>query len=290
MSHNCNLKLTFAMMTGSASFIDPVLQARYEDLGFVHITGVISPEQVFQLKRLFELHYDRDDNGHAMWNSLYNLSRDKAIDVSEQILSLVAESLKEHVRNFVCPAATFMVKNAVSESTVPLHRDFSVLAEPEFSYMNVWLPIVDTNSENGQLHALRRSHKFFDYPLPMRAKWPYSEFEGLLVEHCDIIDAKAGDAVFYGDKVLHGSSSNTSSRARPVVHFGLLHPDARLMYYHLDEACGHVTVHEVNHQFFFENLWDNPGVRFPVLREFRYDPPAKTAEEVHEWLVQEVLT
>jgi hypothetical protein len=64
--------------------------------------------------------------------------------------------------------------------------------------------------------------------------------------------AKAGDLVIYGDKVLHGSSNNLSSTPRPVVHFGLLHPEAKLLYYYLNNENREVTVYEVPYSFFFD--------------------------------------
>jgi hypothetical protein len=278
------------MRTKSATFIDPAIQAQYNDWGFAHIKGILNSQELNELMRHFKEHYEYDGKPNTMWNSLCDIPHDRSAVLSDQILSIVRPRLEEHLKDFVCPAATFLVKNPTQQSTVPLHRDFSVQDEPDFSYQNIWLPLVDTTPANGQLRVLRRSHRFFDYPLPQHAPWPYTEHEDLLLEYCDVIDAKAGDVVIYSDKVLHGSASNTTQEARPIVHFGLLHPDAKLLYYYLDRAVHEVTVYEVNYEFFFENAWGPQGDRFPILRKFSYEPPAKTAAEVREWLEHEVLS
>ena len=268
----------------AAEFISSELQKQYEDLGYVLIKNVLNKSEVDELTNLFRAHYSFNGQPTTMWNSLCDIPHDKSATLSDRILKIVKPNLDKHLKNYVCPAATFLVKNPTPQSTVTLHRDFSVQDEPDFSYQNIWLPIVDTTPQNGQLYVLRRSHKLFNYPLPHNTAWPYLNYEKSLVEHCDVIDAKAGDLVIYGDKVLHGSSDNITSTPRPVVHFGLLHPDAKLLYYYLNNDTSEVTVYEVPYSFFFENAWGNQDGRFPVFKRFLYNPPVLSKETITEWL------
>lgn len=270
------------------SFINSDVQKEYEDFGYVIIRNVLDQSEINELRYLFDIHYTYAGENNTMWNSLCDIPHDKSNLLSKLILRIVKPKLDEHLTNYVCPAATFLVKNPTPTSTVHLHRDFSVQDEPTFSYQNIWLPVVDTTPENGQLHVLKRSHKFFDYPLPHNAPWPYLVYEEMLLKHCDVVDAKAGDLVIYGDKILHGSSDNLTNKPRPVIHFGLLHPDAKLLYYYLDDATQEVTVYEVPYSFFFENAWGNQDGRFPVFKKFTYNPPVISKDSLEAWLEQEV--
>ncbi|MCS6933628.1 MAG: phytanoyl-CoA dioxygenase family protein [Chitinophagales bacterium] len=272
----------------TARFIDPAVQESYEENGYVLLRNVLNRDEITQLRLLFEQHYPREGWPSTMWNSLCDIPHDVSANLSDQILKIVKPRLDEHITNYVCPAATFLVKNPNEKSTVTLHRDFSVQDEPEFSYQNIWLPIVDTTPENGQLYVLRKSHKFFDYPLPHNTVWPYLEYEPMLLKYCDVIDAKAGDLVVYGDKVLHGSPDNRSKHPRPVVHFGLLHPEAKLYYYYHSPSDNMVTVYEVPYTFFFENAWGNQDHRFPIYKKFSYSPPLLTQQQIIQWLEKEV--
>lgn len=272
----------------TAQFINPAIQQQYEENGYVLIKNVLNEEDVMALRQLFEMHYPKTGWPSTMWNSLCDIPHDKSATLSEQILKIVKPRLDEHITNYVCPAATFLVKNPNEQSTVSLHRDFSVQDEPEFSYQNIWLPIVDTTPENGQLRVLRKSHHFFDYPLPHNTIWPYLEHEELLLKYSDVVDAKAGDLVVYSDKALHGSPDNRSSGPRPVVHFGLLHPEAKLYYYYHNKEKDEVTVYEVPYTFFFENAWGNQDGRFPIYKKFKYHPPVLTKAQIMEWLETEV--
>ncbi len=273
----------------AAEFLNPELQKQYEDWGYVQIKGLLNQQEINELKDLFVIHYDYDGQPNTMWNSLCDIPHDKSAILSNAILRIVKPKLDQHLKNYVCPAATFLVKNPTPQSTVTLHRDFSVQEEPDFSYQNIWLPIVDTTPTNGQLYVLKRSHHFFDYPLPQNTVWPYLEHEKFLIDYCDVIDAKAGDLVIYGDKILHGSSDNLTSEPRPVVHFGLLHQEAKLLYYYLDQKSNEVTVYEVPYSFFFENAWGNQDGRFPIFRKFNYNPPAISRDEIAAWLEKEAV-
>lgn len=273
----------------SATFINPELQQQFDEDGYIIIRNLLNSQEIEQLRQFFELHYNIDGQPHNLWNSLCDIPHDRSLSLSHQILAIVKPNLDKYFRNYVCPAATFLVKNPTPQSAIVIHRDFSVQDEPHFSFHNIWLPIVDTTPQNGQLYVLRKSHKFFEYPLPHNTPWPYMEHEKLLVKYCDVIDAKAGDLVIYGDKMLHGSFDNLTKQPRPVVHFGLLHPDAKFMYHYLNDETKEVTVYDVPYQFFFENAWGNQDHRFPIVKKFQYSPPSLTQEDIVEWLDKNVL-
>ena len=273
----------------AAKFKDPEIQKKYEDYGYAHLKGVLEPSDIEELKYLFDMHYNYQGEDASLWNSLCDIPHDNSAKLSNLILRIVKPKLEKHLKDYVCPAATFLVKNPNPKSTVTLHRDFSVQDEPDFSYQNIWLPVVDTTPENGQLYVLKRSHKFFDYPLPHNTVWPYLEHEDLFGDYCDVIDAKAGDLIVYGDKVLHGSSDNLTDKPRPVVHFGLLHPEAKLYYHYLNDKTNEVTVYEVPYSFFFENAWGNQDGRFPIFKKFMYEPPKYSRDQIEDWLKENAV-
>jgi ectoine hydroxylase-related dioxygenase (phytanoyl-CoA dioxygenase family) len=273
----------------AAEFINPELQKQYKDLGYVIIRGLLNQTEIDKLMALFKAHYDYNGQQTTLWNSLCDIPHDKSAILSDQILEIVKPNLDKYFKNYTCPAATFLVKNPTPKSTVTLHRDFSVQDEPDFSYQNIWLPIVDTTPENGQLFVLKRSHHFFDYPLPHNTVWPYLEHEKMLIEYCDFVNAKAGDLVIYGDKILHGSIDNTTNKPRPIVHFGLLHKEAKLYYYYLNDTTKDVTVYEVPYSFFFENAWGNQDGRFLIFKKFVYNPPELSKLDIMRWLENNVV-
>ncbi len=269
----------------SAEFINPELQKKYEEDGYAIVKNVLNTAEIEQLKKLFEIHYYHNEP-YTMWNSICDTPKDHAPVVSDQIIDVLKPNLDKHFKNYVCPVGSFLVKNPSLNSTVTLHRDFSIQEESEFSYQNIWLPLIDTTPDNGQLYVLKGSHKFFNYPLPHNAVWPYLEHEKLLLKYCEIINARAGDLVIYSDKMVHGSTSNSTIKPRPVVHFGLLHLEAKILYYYLNNDTQEVTVYETPPAFFFEisKKAGNQDGRFPAFKKFQYRPPIISREEIEEWL------
>jgi hypothetical protein len=264
----------------SASFLSKSLEESFNLKGFIHIPAFISSSELNALRELFSQCYNFKGEEQGMWNSLYNIPADLSSDVSRKILQILKEKLQATFSDFSAPVASFMVKNPNRNGITDLHRDYSTQDEQRFQYRNIWIPLVDTMPENGALYALKYSHTFFDYPLPMFCKWPYIQYQELLFSHCDIIDAKAGDLVVYADRALHGSFINQTKEPRPVVHFGLLHPEAELCYYYLDEAKNEVSVYNVPFSFFFENKFGNQDGRFEVKRKFAYNPPIYSETEI----------
>jgi ectoine hydroxylase-related dioxygenase (phytanoyl-CoA dioxygenase family) len=219
-----------------------------------------------------------------MWNSIFDVGAENGILISHRILDILKPRLDALFESYYAPVATYMSKNSNPHSTCDLHRDFTTSDESLFQYRNIWIPLVPTTMRNGALYVLRRSHLVFDYVLPMFCEWPYKDMQDELFKHIETVECDAGDLVIYLDKTLHGSHVNRSEDSRPVVHFGALHPDVQLLYYHLDRATNKVRSYEVPFRFFFENDFSEPVGRYPLHGETEYKPLALTVNQVLQGL------
>jgi Phytanoyl-CoA dioxygenase (PhyH) len=267
-----------------AELRDQVAEQQLMQDGFIVIRNFLPPEEVKVLYELYKKYHAKADMDKGMWNSLYDVSADEGFAISQEILRVLKPRLESIFLSYHAPVATFMSKNCNDKSTCDLHRDFSTQDEVEFQYRNIWIPLVFTRQNNGALFALRRSNQVFDYILPMFTEWPYKSMHEELFAMSEQILADPGDLVIYLDKTLHGSMVNYSDDSRPVVHFGVLHPENRLCFYYLNEATKHVKVYEVPFRFFFENNFGDPGDKYPLVREFSYEPPALDIDAVKEKL------
>lgn len=264
----------------SARFINKELENQFNDFGFIHIRSFINEYELASLQKLFNNTYNYSDVSQGMWNSQFHADSETSKTTSSQILNVLNSKLEATFVDYYSPVASFMVKNPNKFGITELHRDYSIQNENSFQYRNIWIPLVDTNKQNGALYALKRSQSFFDYPLPMFCKWPYHKYKDDLFQYCDIIDAKAGDLVVYADRTLHGSFINQTSTPRPVVHFGLLHPETNLCYYYLDESKNEVNIYNVPFSFFFENKYGSQNGKYPLRNRFNYSPPEYTLDEI----------
>lgn len=256
-----------------AKFKNNAFEQDFCNKGYLYIPDFLSPDRMKELLSLYKsLHTDLTVDA-GMWNSLYNLNKEDSTRVSNRILSILRPELDNILENYAAPVASFMSKNANNLGICDLHRDFSILDETRFEYRNVWVPLVDINIDNGALYALPGSHRLFNYPLPMFCKWPYTNLQNSLFKKVEIFNVKAGDLVVYADRTLHGSFLNRSTKSRPVVHMGILHPDYELAYYFMDSE-NFVKVFSVPYSFYLENKFGDQEGRYPLIKTYKFEPPA----------------
>ena len=263
-----------------AELKDHEAERRLNKDGFVLIKNFLNAEEVATLYNLYKSNHPQADTNKGMWNSLYDISPEQGLAISEKILETLRPRLTDLFVSYYAPVGTFMSKNCNPHSVCDLHRDFSILNENEFQYRNIWIPLVSTNNNNGALYVLRGSNQVFDYVLPFLSQWPYGEMQKELFPMVETVNAEAGDLVIYLDKTLHGSHVNYSNDSRPVVHFGVLNPDVQLQFFQLDEKKENVKVYSVPFKFFFERDFDVVAEKYPLVKEFKYSPPVLQTEEV----------
>lgn len=267
-----------------AELKDAALERELQDTGYIRIPHFLSATEITTLLALYKGNHPTPEPDAGMWNSLYNASLDSPIAISERILSVLQPKLDTLFHSYYAPVATFMSKNNNEGSTCDLHRDFSIADETQYQYRNLWMPLVETSVNNGALFAVPGSHRVFDYMLPMFCEWPYRELLPELTAMAKTIECSAGDLVIYLDKTLHGSHVNRSGYSRPVVHFGALHPDVKLMFQWLDRATGQVRVYQVPFSFYMQNDFSEPAGRYPLVREYAYSPPP-----IHPDMLKEII-
>lgn len=135
------------------------------------------------------------------------------------VAAIIAPQLDALLEDFRVVGAGFRVKQVGAESALPLHQDPTQVDEDRHWLMNVIVPIVDTDPENGALQIVPGSHmimpKLRSLDLEDRAEtWNLHEVIAPLVK---TVCLRAGDAIFYFQSLLHGSGPNRTGDARPVV-------------------------------------------------------------------------
>jgi ectoine hydroxylase-related dioxygenase (phytanoyl-CoA dioxygenase family) len=263
-----------------AKFSDSSLESEMCENGFVYIPSYISQTDLSSLLDLYHTFHTSVNAEKGMWNSLYDVGPENATLISDKILSILMPYLAETFKGFKAPVASFMSKNPGDKGICEFHRDFSILDETQVEYRNIWIPLIDINRGNGALYALRKSHRVFNYPLPMFEKWNYVHLQDKLFSKASVFEVNAGDLVVYADRTLHGSFLNLSQHTRPVVHLGVLPQNYQLAYYHLDNK--RVKVHAVSESYYFSNEFVKNKDYFPVIHEFEYVPPIIDEEKLNE--------
>jgi ectoine hydroxylase-related dioxygenase (phytanoyl-CoA dioxygenase family) len=90
------------------------------------------------------------------------------------------------------------------------------------------------------------SHKYFNELFPIGIEWPYIKYKNIITDKAKTIYAKKGDMIAYDQNMIHGSWRNLSSEHRPVVHTGVQHKDAELLFYKVEGSGSMITLTAYN--------------------------------------------
>ncbi|MGM0867599.1 MAG: phytanoyl-CoA dioxygenase family protein [Bacillota bacterium] len=140
-----------------------------------------------------------------------------------QILSLVSKFLNTDSVKLL--SDTVLNKPAYYGAASPLHRDapFWKGLYPK-NQINVWIPLQDTNEENGTLGYVSGSHKNIEQGIqdkPEILQADELELDKKLKEKFKFINLEKGDVLMHHSLTLHGTGPNLTEKPRLayVVHY-----------------------------------------------------------------------
>lgn len=177
----------------------------------------------------------------------------------------------------------FMVKQAHTTGEFAMHNDWSVVDESQYLSINVWMPLQDTSPDNGGLWVIKGSHKM---NLPIRGGGALlPDFSGVAEElkpYCTPVNAKAGEAVLFYHKTIHGSYRNTTGADRVVCTFSVIPWRAALRICFQKDKDSALEIHEPPDDFNYKYN--------DLLKDTNESAPTKKPKEVHPPYTQKKIT
>ena len=217
--------------------------------------------------------------------------------------------MKEHIKSICLPrllpkmgSAKFVIASYVVKfpsdtgvGAVPVHQDWSFVDnEAEYYSTTCWIPLVDVKIENGALGLIKGSNHYFKTYRPSPSRY----LENTLTHHgtevfpyLELVDMKAGQALFFNNATFHGSPPNCSDSIRLAVGLSFTHAEAKVVHYYLNPTTHGKTAlkYEVDEEFFckyndplLNSMFQNNQLitDYPVIEEVAYTPPLLEKEEL----------
>ncbi len=204
--------------TGAA--LDPALQARLDEAGFVVLEDVMSRERLEALRRqvaaLYALEADRAGAEFKQEPGCLRLAN--LVDKGAVFETVIAEPrVLACVRQVLGPRVKLSSLNARTalpgSASQPLHADMGAIRDAEGYWVcnSVWL-LDDFTPENGALRVVPGSHTFGRLPQDVLAD-PHAP-------HPDEvwITARAGSIIVINAHLWHGGLANRTGAPRTAVH------------------------------------------------------------------------
>lgn len=201
-------------------FHDSFLQKDFDRKGYVVIPGLLNNDNV---NRLLDL-YKRFEHYYSGPFHTSHFSTDAAYkkEVHDTIANTIYPLIEPYLIGFQALFGNFMIKNPDANVAMDLHADWSYVDESRFRSVAIWVPLVDTNIDNGCLGVIEGSHKITNSirgPLIRQSSRQHeAEWER---RYGKLLPMKAGDAIVYDHALLHYSLPNKSNKPRPALNLSL---------------------------------------------------------------------
>ena len=201
-------------MTLRPTFIDDTLQKEFTENGYV-IVEALSNEEIEQLKIGYDALVDPDPRDFEA--TIYNKSSDHKRQVNGLILPFSSKLIHKYLIDYKPLTSSILRKLPSQDSIMPPHQDWTMCDESQYIGVNIWIPLVDVNEENGQLYILKYGQKL---PAAIRGNGipPAFDFE-LFKDHKLLtpLEMKAGQAIIYDLRCIHSSPPNLSNYPRLAI-------------------------------------------------------------------------
>lgn len=116
------------------------------------VVQLLSEEGV---KQLWDFYLTNPNPFQAGFHTTH-FATDKAFKkkVHDNITAVLEPAVRPFLPNYAAAFGNFMVKEPGGNNPMPLHADWTYVDESQATSLAIWLPLVDTNPENGQLGVI----------------------------------------------------------------------------------------------------------------------------------------
>lgn len=233
-------------------FKDEEVQQKFDTDGFVKL-NLLSEDEV---ERLAQMRIDYfPEKGSVFFSSSYLDDFELKTEISNKICAVIQNRLKEHCTNYRLIGAAYLIKGVGKHSEMPMHQDWTIVDENQFYAANVWIPLTDTNEENGTLELMKGSHKWNE---ALRAPTLPMSFVGLeekIKSQLTVVPATKGEVIILNQATIHYSKPNMTDEIRPAITCGLISQKAPLKFHYWDKERSQIEEFAQEDDFLLR--WEN---------------------------------
>lgn len=265
------------------------LQAQLDEDGCV-IVPFLEAEELADLRAFYqkmhpsgEVPQMRDGIHMTIWCSDRNY-KDDIREGLKQVLRAASDRLYENYRLL---SPVFIVKRKGADTTFPIHQDWNVVDESQHRAFNMWIPLHDVDENNGALWIVKGSHRFPNHVRGPGYLFPkFYHLEDHIRPRMVPMKMKAGQALIFYHRVLHGSPPNQSEEPRAVVAMSVLPQEVPLHIFFQEDEASPLLVYHPHDEFIyeFENVRDQTAFHPPSGQPIAVKPAFKQIDFTENWI------
>jgi ectoine hydroxylase-related dioxygenase (phytanoyl-CoA dioxygenase family) len=226
-------------------FKNEKLQQQFNLNGYVVVPFLNEAEVKALRDFFFEKHPSIPD---GFYSSSFNTDEAHKQSVNQKIEAVLGKNVAAHFNSIKKLGGCFLNKQPGAQSEMPIHQDWTVVNEPNFDSITIWIPLQDVNETNGAIQVIDGSHRFHNALRSPSLQDPFKNVQSELRKDLKLLPMNAGEAFIFSHALLHASPPNLSNEPRIAVTYGLIDAQAQLMFYH--HEAGKVEQYFVDENFF----------------------------------------
>ncbi len=259
-------------------FKDSLLQAEFEKKGYVIVDFIDKTKIDFLIQLFRESHPNLPNSGFHSDTFLGDLNLKKKL--SDAIQETLHDSYESVLTDYNALGGAFLYKIPSSNSQLNAHQDWTIVDEEHFVALNCWIPLCDTNIENGTLFVLPGSHflNFKSYRAPT-IPFFFEGNEDEIQQYLIPIVLKLGQAIILNESLIHYSSPNKSKNIRIAITSGVISANTPMNFYYKEEDF--IEIYEVDYDFllsfgdFNKDIYARPNGKLLKKMKLDYKPLEK---------------
>jgi ectoine hydroxylase-related dioxygenase (phytanoyl-CoA dioxygenase family) len=218
------------------------IQNSFEQKGYVKLP-LLDADETRRLREIFAetIGEDVKNTDYGMYISLEEENPALKASIIEKVSAVILPKLRGRFIDCKPHLGSFLVKAPGASSYTYPHRDWTFVDSPPYCSVTVWIALVDVDEHNGALGFINGSHYLFDHavgsPSPYFQTFTQSH-EDIFYEYLEFVPLKAGEAVAFDNRAIHGAPPNLSAANREAVAIGMTPEEATLYHYYLLPADG----------------------------------------------------
>jgi hypothetical protein len=215
------------------------MQREFDAAGFVTMPVLNADEVAALARHCSEVVHGRRGSFPGLFISLMDeedVSRRMA--VAGEINRVVGTALSRTLHSFQVLIGAYLVKSAFGPHTAP-HQDTGLIAHERIGQATtatVWIPLQEVDASRGALGIIRASHRFsariIGMPPPAVRALTHGH-EALLFKYLTFIPLRAGEAVIFDTRCIHGAMPNATPAPRMAATVRIVPSDEQLFQYFL---------------------------------------------------------
>lgn len=240
----------------NSHFCNTEVQTFYDKNGYVTLP-LLSIEEVNELLDTYkELRSGLEGSKFYTSHTSPDIDYKKKVDVA--IRKVIGSKLDGIFVNHKPVFGFYLVRsNEESSDGLDLHLDWQFVDERKYVGFNLWVPLVNITENNGAVYVIPGSHKQIKVLRGYNTPNPVHLLDRKVDEKLfRTVTMKAGEALIFDLRLLHGAWPNTTNEERIVAGMVAIPKEAEILHFWASkEAREHleVEVYEMDPEFYMHN-------------------------------------